>query len=108
VWNKIDAVSTRSARQDLVTRAERSVTGPSVVAVSAITGEGVDRLLGEIETRIAGKLVAKRFSIPPERAADLAWLYEHGQVKHRETGEDGTVTIDVDMTTDNAEAFERR
>jgi GTP-binding protein HflX len=107
VWNKIDAVAPE-ARQDLVTRAERSVTGPSVVAVSAITGEGVDRLLGEIETRIAGKLVAKRFSIPPERAADLAWLYDHGQVKHRETGEDGTVTIDVDMTTDNAEAFERR
>jgi len=107
VWNKIDAIVPEE-RAELVARAERSATGPSIAAVSAITGEGIDRLLAEIETRISGKLVARRFSIPPERGADLAWLYDHGQVRHRETADDGTVTVDIEMTSDNAAAFERR
>jgi len=107
VWNKIDAIAPEE-RAELVARTERAATGPSIAAVSAITGEGVDRLLTEIETRIAGKLVARRFSIPPERGADLAWLYDHGQVRHRETADDGTVTVDIEMTSDNAAAFERR
>jgi GTP-binding protein HflX len=107
VWNKIDALDP-AAKDDMIAKAEGSVTGPAVVAVSAITGEGVGRLLKEIEDRISGALVSKRFEIPPERYGDLAWLYEHGQVKHRETADDGTITIDVDMTSDNADAFERR
>ncbi|GAB4353176.1 MAG: GTPase HflX [Oricola sp.] len=107
VWNKIDAVDP-AARPDLVAKAEASTTGPAIVAVSAITGEGVERLLTEIEGRIAGALVARRFTIPPERYGDLAWLYDHGQVRSRETADDGTVTVDVDMTAENAAAFERR
>lgn len=107
VWNKVDAIAPE-AREDLVARAEGTSEGPAIVAVSAITGEGIDRLLNEIEDRIAGALVARRFTIAPERYGDLAWLYDHGQVRSRETAEDGSVTVDVDMTAENAAAFERR
>lgn len=107
IWNKIDTLEPE-AREDLIARAEATTEGPTVVAVSAITGEGLDRLLRQIEDRISGKLVEKRVAIAPDRYADLAWLYEHGQVKSRETGDDGTITIEVEMTEDNAAAFERR
>ena len=107
VWNKIDAIDP-AARQDLIAKAEGSQTGVAVAAVSAITGEGIDRLLAEIEDRIAGALVARRFTIAPDRYADIAWLYDHGQVRSRETADDGSVTVDVEMTAENAAAFERR
>jgi GTP-binding protein HflX len=107
IWNKIDMLDP-AAKDDVVAKAEGTSAGPAIVAVSAITGEGMERLLNEIEDRIAGALVSKRYTIPPERYGDLAWLYEHGQVKHRETADDGTIMIDVDMTGDNAAAFERR
>ncbi len=106
VWNKIDAIDP-ATKDELIARAA-GAPGQTSVPVSAITGEGMDRLLKEIEDRVAGKLVARRFSISPDRYSDLAWLYEHGQVRNRETADDGTVTVEVDMTTENAAAYERR
>ncbi|WP_193178210.1 GTPase HflX [Oricola nitratireducens] len=107
VWNKIDAIDP-ATKEELIARAAAGAPGQASVPVSAITGEGIDHLLKEIEDRVAGKLVARRFSISPDRYSDLAWLYEHGQVRNRETGEDGTVTVEVDMTAENAAAYERR
>ena len=107
VWNKIDAVEA-AAKDDLTAKASGRSIGPAVVPVSAATGEGIDSLLSEIEDRIAGSLVAKRFTITPERYGDLAWLYDHGQVRSRETADDGSIIVDVDMTAENAAAFERR
>ncbi|MFZ2098989.1 MAG: GTPase HflX [Oricola sp.] len=107
VWNKIDIIDPE-AKDDLVARAQASAAGPAIVAVSAITGEGVERLLKEIEDRVAGALVARRFTIAPDHYGDLAWLYEHGQVRNRETADDGTITVEIDMTAENAAAYERR
>jgi GTP-binding protein HflX len=106
VWNKIDLLE-ENARDDLLTRSDNP-DGPAVVPVSAVTGEGTVALLEAIEDRVAGALVPRRFTIAPDRYADLAWLYDHGTVHDRQTAEDGTITVDVELTQEMADAFERR
>ncbi|WP_421850252.1 GTPase HflX [Oricola sp.] len=105
VLNKTDLIEP-AAREALEGRDDGD--GPPAIPVSATTGEGLDTLLTAIEERVAGALVPCTFDIAPDRYADLAWLYEHGSVRDRRTADDGTVTVDVDLTAENAAAFERR
>ena len=107
VMNKTDLLEP-AAREALESRSGGEGDGPLAVAVSAATGEGIEKLLEAIEERVAGALVPRTFDIAPDRYADLAWLYEHGSVRDRRTADDGTVTVDVDLTAENAAAFERR
>ncbi len=87
VWNKVDALDAE-ARDDVLCRARRV----GAVALSAVTGEGADALLGAI---------AARLDTAPERVVHLAsgdgealaWLYRHGRITHRDDAEDG-----VDLT----------
>jgi GTP-binding protein HflX len=58
------------------------------VAVSALTGEGLERLLGEIDERLASTLEVLEVDIPVADGARLAWAYRHGEVLSREDGED--------------------
>ena len=79
-----------------------------VQAVSALTGEGMDALLALIEERIAGALVTRQFTVPAARFADVAWLYENAVVRDRQDGDDGSVSVSVQMTRDTADAYDRR
>jgi GTPase len=106
IWNKIDVLD-EAARRELLSR-ESAATGVTVVPVSAVTGEGTDRLMQEIEQRVSGALVERTFEIAPDRYGDIAWLYDHGQVRDKRTLDDGTIAVDVEMTAENAAAFERR
>jgi GTP-binding protein HflX len=83
VWNKIDLLAP-DARDFLLARAARSETG--AVAVSAATGEGIERLT----TRLAALVDEGPVLTLALDAADgegLAWLYRHGRVVSREAGE---------------------
>ena len=73
-----------------------------------MTGEGVDALLAEIETRIAGALVTRSLIVPADRFADVAWLYDNAIVTERADHEDGSVTISARMTKQSAAVFDRR
>jgi GTP-binding protein HflX len=53
------------------------------IAVSAMTGEGLDRLLATIDARLAAKLLVMEVEIPVADGARLAWLYRHGEVLAR-------------------------
>ena len=53
------------------------------VAVSAITGEGLEALKAAIDTRIAEGMEVADYDIPPQDGARLAWLYQHGEVVER-------------------------
>ena len=57
------------------------------IAVSAMTGEGLDRLQGAIDARIAAGLEEVEYALPPADGARLAWLYQHGEVILREDAE---------------------
>jgi len=58
------------------------------VAVSALTGEGLAALLETVDARLAGQLQLLEVDIPVADGARLAWLYRHGEVLHREDGEE--------------------
>jgi len=58
------------------------------IAVSALTGEGVARLLAEIDARLSAQLVLLDLEVPVTDGARLAWLYRHGEVVAREDGEE--------------------
>ena len=53
------------------------------VAVSAITGEGLEALKAVIDLRIAQGMDVADYDIPPQDGASMAWLYQHGEVVER-------------------------
>ncbi|KAA1176832.1 GTPase HflX [Rhizobium tropici] len=104
VWNKIDRLEPE-AHDAIVQKAS---TAENVIAVSAISGEGVDRLMDEISRRLSGVLTETSITLPVEKLALLPWLYNHAIVDNREDNEDGTVTLDVRLTETEAAELERR
>jgi len=73
-------------KADVLGGIEQVVQGDGI-AVSALTGEGLSRLLAEIDERLASRLDVIEVEIPFEDGAKLAWAYRHGEVLHREDGE---------------------
>ncbi len=104
VWNKIDNLDAE-AHQAI---AERAAGRDDVMAVSAITGEGIDRLMDEIGRRLSGVQTEATITIPAEKLALVSWVYENAQVDHREDNEDGSVTLDLRLSESQADELERR
>ncbi|MBB6487494.1 GTPase HflX [Rhizobium lusitanum] len=104
VWNKIDRLEPE-AHDAIVQKAS---TTENVLAVSAKSGEGVDRLMDEISRRLSGVLTETTITLPVEKLALLPWLYNHAIVDNREDNEDGTVTLEVRLTETEAVELERR
>ena len=86
-WNKIDLLD-GEAREDALAEAARR---DDVVAISAMSGEGVDDLRREV----AAKLTAghRRYTIALEASdgAGAAWLHQHGEVEEHSTAGDKAV-----------------
>jgi GTP-binding protein HflX len=61
---------------------------PGLVAVSAMTGEGLPALLRVLDARIAAGMEQAEYDIPHAHGARLAWLYAHGEVVGREDDDD--------------------
>lgn len=72
VFNKIDRVEPSRF-------ACRVLDAPSV-AISALTGQGLDRLLEVIRDHLADRLVVREFRVPYTEARVLGWLHEGGRV----------------------------
>jgi len=104
VWNKIDRLEPE-AHDAIVQKAS---TTENVIAVSAKSGEGVDRLMNEISRRLSGVLTETTITLPVEKLALLPWLYNHAIVDNRWDNEDGTVTLEVRLTETEAVELERR
>jgi GTP-binding protein HflX len=81
VWNKID-LAPPSERAELVVRAARA----GAVALSAVTGEGIDALLERLAAMVdAGPDLV--FRLRPSDGEAVAWLYQHGRVTNRTADE---------------------
>jgi len=80
---------------------------PGSVAVSAITGEGLEALKAAIDRRIAEGMELADYNIPPQDGARLAWLYQHGEVLERTDDEDA-VHVKVRLLPADRARFERR
>jgi GTP-binding protein HflX len=79
VMNKIDLVDpvTRSSLENQALRNSHRV------ALSAVTGEGCERLLAMIDRRLDGEARPVRLDIPLTDGRTLAWIYRHGKVLGR-------------------------
>jgi GTP-binding protein HflX len=104
VWNKIDQLDPEA--HDAM--AERAAGRDNVMALSAITGEGVDRLMDEISKRLSGVLVETSIVLPPEKLALVSWIYDNAVVTERSDNDDGSVTLDVRLSEAQAAELERK
>ena len=75
------------------------------VAVSALTGEGLDVLRDALDARLAETMVTERFELPSEDGSRLAWLYRHGEVLERVDGED-RIQLTVRISPANRARYE--
>ncbi len=85
VWNKIDRLDP-DARAAVLTRADRA---EDVLAISSITGEGIEALTEAITEALAGTTYEDVLNLSFADGRQRAWLYERGLVEAEEQGEDG-------------------
>jgi len=91
VMNKTDLLEP-SARAALSNQVERRNT--DTVALSAVTGEGCDRLLQLVDGRLDAGLRAVRLDVPLSDGRTLAWIYAHGEVLgRRDDGEAAHLSV---------------
>jgi GTP-binding protein HflX len=91
VWNKIDRLDAPAQERLL---AESAGQG-SPIAISARTGEGLDRLLAAIEQRVAGAVAPVEVRLQPAQLSLVDWIYRNGDVTARKDNEDGSVSLTV-------------
>jgi GTPase len=84
VWNKWDALpAERRVELEQVAGSD-----DSVVAISALTGEGVDDLLARVGSMLTESAKLVELTIPANDGRRLAWLHAHGEViEDRQEGE---------------------
>jgi GTPase len=80
---------------------------PGGVAVSALTGEGLPSLREVIDARISEGLQTVGYDVPASDGAQLAWLYEHGEVVGRRDGEEA-IHVTVRLSPRDRARFERQ
>jgi GTP-binding protein HflX len=103
VWNKLDKLDADHRAGLALGQGEGAP-----IAVSALTGEGIDKLLAAIETRLARGRSLIDLDLPAADGQGLHWLYEHTEVMARETAEDGHVHVTVRVPPDTVERVKRR
>ena len=84
VWNKIDLVS-----QEERANMEKAARRQEAVAISAVTGEGVEALLAAIDRRLNRDRRVVSLTVDASDGELLAWLYRHGDVIERRDDETG-------------------
>jgi GTP-binding protein HflX len=101
VWNKIDRLDA-DARTQLANMAERRGEDRPVLA-SALTGEGLETLLGVIEARLARRRVVLDLVLDPADGAGVSWLRRHAEVMTKGMRDDGRLAMTVRADATNAE-----
>jgi GTP-binding protein HflX len=101
VWNKIDQLNVEE-RAHIATLAQRHVAERHPVPVSAVTGEGIDKLTDAIEERLSERRQTLHLALDPADGAGLSWLYRHAEVLAKDMAEDGRLMVTVRADADKA------
>jgi len=104
VWNKVDLLDA-DARAALASEQQRNAAAP--LAISAVTGEGIDHLLAAIEDRLARGRPELELTLDLSDGQGLHWLYEHAEVMSRHDEEDG-LHLTVRVPPDQIDRLKRR
>ncbi len=86
VLNKVD----RLPPEPKAILANRAARDDRAVLLSALTGEGCDRLLAVLDERLAAERAVVELVVPHGEGAALAWLHAHGEVLGKADGDGGT------------------
>ncbi len=98
VFNKIDALDPE--QYELV----MAQAGGDAIPVSALTGEGIDRLQAAMDVALRSGSRVHRFVLPVGDGRLLAWLHSHGEVVGQSSSDDD-VTIDVRLSDKDRARF---
>jgi GTP-binding protein HflX len=88
VWNKVD-------RLDEAERLALGAAGRGAVAVSALTGEGIEDLMAVVEGRLARGRSTLDLDLDGADGLSVHWLYEHTEVMSRRDADDGRIHMTV-------------
>ena len=79
----------------------------SMVAASALTGAGIEDLIGAIDVRLTATRRVVEVRVPYADGATLAWLYRHGEVLEH-ADDQGKARLRVGLSPADAGRLERR
>jgi GTPase len=94
IWNKIDLLS-EDRRSELSNLAARQSPERRPVLVSAVTGDGIDRLKASIETRLAASRTTLDLLLDPADGAGMSWLHRHAEVLSKAMNDQGKLAVTV-------------
>ncbi|HLH50168.1 MAG TPA: GTPase HflX [Roseiarcus sp.] len=106
VWNKLDKLD--GDRREALRSARNGEAKGEAIAVSALTGEGLDALLAAIEDRLAAGRALVDLDIDSADGQGLHWLYENTEVMARRQAEDGKIHLRLRVAPDKMGRVARR
>ncbi len=108
VWNKIDRLPPEQRPPRMTpARANGEANTPAIVAVSALTGEGLPELLALIEQRLSGSRRTYTVELTGAALGDLHRLYEIGEVVERHDTAEGATVASVRVTAERDAQFRK-
>ena len=100
-WNKVDLLSA-DERERLLEEAKRR---EDVVAISAMTGEGLDSLRESIGAKLRNGEQVHRIRLPAIEGSKIAWLHSRGEVLEQHLNHD-ELELSVRLSPDNWARFQ--
>ncbi len=100
VWNKMDLLPAEE-RERAARLAERT---PDVIAITAVTGQGVPELIEAVGAVIGGERRKETIQLGFDEGRRRAWLHEQGIVEDERQGDEG-ISLTVRWTPRQAERF---
>ena len=107
VWNKLDLLDADRALT-VANSANRRGANDRPIVVSALTGQGEEDLVAEIEGRLAEGRPVFDVDLAAADGQGLNWLYEHVEVLARHDSEAGDVRLTVRVTPERADQVRSR
>ena len=102
-WNKIDALSL----EDQLDITRKAKFKDNTVAISALSGQGIDGFLDMIDLFLSQSHRLISFDIPASDGKALAWLYEHAKVLSVNERE-ALMRVDIEISPENLGRFNEK
>ena len=107
VWNKLDLLHAEQSLA-LLNAAKLYPEKQRPLLISALSGQGIGELLGQIETTLGLERPILDLCVAAADGQGRNWLYEHTEVLNRSQGEDGTDCFTVRAAPALVETLRRK
>ncbi|MGE0252756.1 MAG: GTPase HflX [Dongiaceae bacterium] len=103
VWNKADLLAGGENWEHLAV-GQGSLSGH--VAISALAGQGMERLIAEIEKRLKPNAISFTLALPATEGKALAWLHQAGAILRKDLQiEEGLILLQLQLNPSQNKAF---